>query len=228
MTTTGRLRSLRGAIGNTVAPPRFIAFALLLPIAFLAHRHFFPAARIADSAAMAFDLAAAIFLVSIAPFIWIKADGIRRKADANSAGRLLVLISTTLITLAITGAIAGELGGARQGALVAIVKLVATLLLVWLFANTVYALHYAHEYYSSHSDTGGDCGGIDFPGESQPEYLDFLYFSFTLGMTFQTSDVQITASRIRGAALLHCFAAFVFNLGIVAFTINALGGAGGG
>lgn len=101
-------------------------------------------------------------------------------------------------------------------------KLIGTLMLAWLFTNTVYALHYAHIYYSSRD--GGDQEGIDFPGGIAPDYLDFVYFSFTLGMTFQTSDAQITGRAIRRIATLHSFAAFVFNLGVVAFAINALGG----
>jgi uncharacterized membrane protein len=57
-----------------------------------------------------------------------------------------------------------------------------------------------------------------------PTYTDFGYFAFTLGMTFQTSDVAVTRPAVRQIAILHCFAAFVFNIGVIAFTINALGG----
>lgn len=104
-------------------------------------------------------------------------------------------------------------------------KLVATLLLIWLFANSVYALHYAHAFYTAAPDgAGGDQGGIDFPGTAEPSYGDFVYFAFTLGMTFQTSDVDITSGRIRSVALLQSFTAFLFNIGVIAFTINALGG----
>ena len=99
----------------------------------------------------------------------------------------------------------------------AMVKLVGTLLLTWFFTNTVYALHYAHLYYSSRD--GNDAGGIDFPGTKTPDYLDFVYFSFTLGMTFQTSDTAITSRTIRRIATAHSFAAFVFNIGVIAFTI---------
>ena len=94
------------------------------------------------------------------------------------------------------------------------------------FANSVYALHYAHVYYTRNAETDGDLGGIDFPGTKAPAYDDFLYFAFTLGMTFQTSDTNITASGIRRVALLHSFAAFLFSIGLIAFTINVIGGAG--
>ena len=104
------------------------------------------------------------------------------------------------------------------------IKLMATLLLIWLFANSVYMLHYAHAFYLENHEQGGDRGGIDFPKTRHPDYWDFAYFSFTLGMTFQTSDTDITSTQVRKIALLHSFAAFVFNIGVIAFTINVLGG----
>jgi uncharacterized membrane protein len=218
----------RMAVGRWIAPPRFLAFLLLLPLGFVAHQTWAPGARWTDSASMAFDFAAAVFLVSLIPLLRNGApEAIRRQADANDANRLLILLMTSLLTITVMVAIAGELPGAKHGNPWAIVRLVGTLTLVWLFANTVYALHYAHEYYSSQPDCTGDRGGLEFPGQGDPGYADFAYFSFTLGMTFQTSDVGISARRIRAIALFHSFAAFVFNLGIIAFTINALGGGGG-
>jgi len=99
--------------------------------------------------------------------------------------------------------------------------------LAWLFSNSIYALHYAHLFYSR-ADGGRDAGGIDIPDTKEPNYWDFVYFSFTLGMTFQTSDCQITSPRIRRVVIGHCLAAFVFNIGVLAFSINVLGGGGGG
>ncbi len=98
-----------------------------------------------------------------------------------------------------------------------------TLALCWLFANTVYATHYAPVYYSQ-TASGGDTAGLVFPGCTEPDYGDFIYFAFTLGMTFQTSDIAIENRRLRCTVTLHSLAAFVFNLGVVAFTINVLGG----
>jgi uncharacterized membrane protein len=104
-----------------------------------------------------------------------------------------------------------------------IVLIVGTLSLAWLFSNVVYALHYAHMFYTG-NDKGEDTGGVDFPGTKEPDYWDFLYFSTCLGMTFQVSDMDITSRRVRRVVMFHCLAAFVFNLGIIAFTINVLGG----
>ena len=67
------------------------------------------------------------------------------------------------------------------------------------------------------------CSGFHFPGTDSPVYSDFVYFAFTCGMAFATSDVQISNQHIRKIVTMHCLAAFVFNIGVLAFTINVLG-----
>lgn len=209
-------------LGNRLAPPRFVLFLVLLVAGFFGFWQFSNVAGIADAAALGFDLAAAVFLMSVVPLLReSSAETMRRHAARNDANRVLVLIITTIVTTAVLAAISGELPRASGGDMVALAKLVGTLTLTWLFANTVYAMHYAHLYYSS--TDGGDSKGIDIPDTPEPDYLDFIYFSFTLGMTFQTSDAAITGRSIRRIATLHAFAAFIYNIGVVAFTINALG-----
>ena len=210
-------------IGNWLAPKRFLLFLAFIPAAFVAQRAAFGAQQWADSAAMAFDAAALVFLLSLAPLVRESdAAAMRAHAAGNDANRGLVLVLTTLVGFADMGAIAGELPGARAGEPLTILKLLGTLLLIWLFANSMFALHYAHAFYTQ--EDGADAGGIEVPGTTAPDYADFAYFAFTFGMTFQTSDVQITSRRVRRVVLLHCFAAFVFNIGVIAFAINALGG----
>ncbi|MGX7894036.1 DUF1345 domain-containing protein [Tsuneonella sp. HG222] len=214
-------------IGNRVMPVRFLVFLVVGIAAWFAWRALVPPDDWRDGTAMAFDTAALVFLVSLAPLLGkCSAPDMRRHAAANDAGRLLILFLTSLLTVVVMAAITSELDGAKGGDWLAIGKLVATLLLIWAFANSVYALHYAHAFYAKGEDRGGDAAGIDFPGTKTPDYWDFAYFAFTLGMTFQTSDVAVTAQGIRKVVLLHCFAAFVFNIGVIAFTINVLGGAG--
>ena len=87
----------------------------------------------------------------------------------------------------------------EQAATASIVLIVATLALAWLFANMVFTLHYAHLYYLQKG--GRDRGGIQVPGVKEPDYWDFLYFAFTLGMTFQTSDVTISDAHVRRVVL---------------------------
>jgi len=129
-----------------------------------------------------------------------------------------------LVVLVAVGSELVEKGSPKP---LSVALIIATLVLSWLFSNIVYALHYAHIFYTQ-GDTDGDgkredIGGLDFPSTKEPNYWDFVYFSLTLGMTFQTSDVEMTTTKVRIVATFHCFAAFIFNLGVLAFTINSLG-----
>jgi uncharacterized membrane protein len=98
----------------------------------------------------------------------------------------------------------------------------------WSLIHTIFTLRYAHFYYCDMDggDEGKDLkpGGLEFPGETEPDYLDFAYFSFVIGMTFQVSDVQITSKRIRRLALMHAILSFAFNTIIVALSINIISG----
>ena len=99
-----------------------------------------------------------------------------------------------------------------------------TLFVSWLMTHTTFAFRYAHEYYEVSADGSGIVGGLEFPGEKRPDYLDFLYFSLVLGMTFQVSDVQITARKFRRLASVHGLLSFLFNTIIVALTVNLAAG----
>lgn len=214
------------SVGNRIAPARFLLFLAVFAGGWLALARLVPGDDWRDAVAMAFDGAAALFLLSLIPLLrHADAAAMRRHAANNDANRLLVLVLTSLLTGIVMAAITGEMAAAQTGDPLAIAKLVGTLLLIWLFANSVYALHYAHAFYMPDEDGGEDSGGLDFPGTKTPDYWDFAYFAFTLGMTFQTSDVEVHARALRKVTLLHSFAAFVFNIGVIAFTINVLGGA---
>jgi len=211
-------------LGNRLAPPRFLAFALLLPLGAGLWTWLNPAASWQDALAMGFDLAAAVFLLSLLPLLrHFPVAEMRRHADQNDANRTLIVVVSTLLALVVMAAISGELAAASAGDKLAMGKLLITLVLAWLFANSVYALHYAHSYYFGSEANGDHRGGIEFPGTPNPDYSDFAYFAFTLGMTFQTSDVQVTAPAVRRLVLVQSLASFVFNIGVIAFTINALG-----
>lgn len=215
-------------LGKHVAPVRFIVFGILLAggVALLTGplgwRH---------GTMLAFDIAAAVFLLSIWPLLaGSGAREMRIAATRNDANRALLLAITGTVSLVVLVAVFSELQDKRQPHGFAVPLVLATLALAWLFSNMVYTLHYAHVFYVQ-SDTDGDgteedSGGLDFPDTKEPNYWDFIYFSFTLGMTFQTSDTQMTTTRMRRIATAHCLAAFVFNLGVLAFSINVLGGGG--
>jgi uncharacterized membrane protein len=95
--------------------------------------------------------------------------------------------------------------------------------LSWVLLHTMFTLRYAHLYFIL-DDKNKTAGGIDFPNETNPDYIDFAYFSFTIGMTFQVSDVTTSSKRIRQFVLVHGLIAFIFNTLIVALTINTIAG----
>lgn len=98
-------------------------------------------------------------------------------------------------------------------------------LLSWLLLHTTFAIRYVHLYHDHNKlNTGSNVGGFDFPTREHPDYIDFAYFSFVIGMTFQVSDVQVNSRVIRRFVLLHSLIAFVFNTIIVALTINTIAG----
>ncbi|WP_380873727.1 hypothetical protein ACFB49_43410 [Sphingomonas sp. DBB INV C78] len=210
----------KSGIGNRVAPPRFLAFILFA----LGGGYF--AASLGDDWRMAvmlgFDGAAIVFLLSCLPLFYREADDMRRAAKENDANRVGLLVITGLVMAVILVAVGAELRlGDESGAM--IVLIVATLVIAWLFSNFVYAMHYAHMFYTE-APGGGDMGGLGFPRMEEPDYWDFAYFAFTLGMTFQTSDVEISDRSMRRTVLVHGIAAFFFNIGVLAFSINVLGG----
>ena len=98
-------------------------------------------------------------------------------------------------------------------------------LLSWILLHTTFAIRYAHLYHDHNKlNTGSNVGGLDFPTKEQPDYMDFAYFSFVIGMTFQVSDVQVNSRVIRRFVLMHSLISFVFNTIIVALTINTIAG----
>lgn len=95
----------------------------------------------------------------------------------------------------------------------------------WMLVHTVFGLRYAHTYYGDPDGPGGPkshAGGLQFPGDREPDYMDFAYFSFTIGMTFQVSDVVITSRDFRSLVLVHGMLSFGFNTVILALTLNTV------
>jgi uncharacterized membrane protein len=104
-----------------------------------------------------------------------------------------------------------------------------TIVSSWFFVHIMFALHYAHEYYDEWETGKGIVkqlrGGLDFPGTSaKPDYADFLYFSFVIGVASQTADVNVTSKAMRQVALVHCVLSFFFNTTVLALTINIAAG----
>lgn len=202
-----------------IAPWRFLMFFALLAfgIAFAV-----PASDGAHGILIAFDGAALAFLLSLIPTFFDDAKRMRKVAHDNKANRVALLVLSFLITVVILVAVVSELAHADAMRPAEKAFIAASLVLVWLFANAVYALHYCHLFYTS-DDHGKDCAGLNFPGTKLPLMRDFAYFSYTLGVAVQTSDVAITSPHIRAVVTVHCVAGFFFNLGVLALTINVLG-----
>lgn len=128
-----------------------------------------------------------------------------------------VLVSFAALTRVMSIAKAMPLGTERN---VYITGVALTLFLSWLVTHVVFALRYAHEFYTRTTGAAAVDGGLQFPGEAPPDYSDFLYFALVLGMTFQVSDVQITSRKLRRLATVHGLIGFLFNAVIVALTVN--------
>jgi len=204
-------------IGNKIAPARFLLFMIVLlaatpAAALLIHNWWL-------GMMAGFNIAAIVFLISCVSLLSTREEAeIRRHAAENDANRVGLLVLTGTVIAVLLVAITAEVIG-RNPEPTTKLLIVLTLILAWLFSNLVYALHYAHLAYMSPSPA---CDGFEFPGTPQPVYWDFVYFSFTCGMAFATSDVQITKERIRKVVTFHCLAAFGFNIGVLAFSINLL------
>ena len=205
-------------IGNMIAPWRFLVFlAVLLVGAIVA------AEKLGDQPLgfmAAFDVAALVFILLCLFLLRIRdPQEIERLAKENDGGRTLLLVLTGIVMAVLLLSIAAETVGQRPEPFTKVL-IILTLVVAWVFSNTIYALHYAHLAYV---DPAAGCHGLEFPDTKFPLYWDFVYFAFTLGMTFQTSDVTITGEHMRRIVTLHCLAAFFFNIGVLAFTINVLG-----
>jgi uncharacterized membrane protein len=180
-------------------------------------------------ALLAWDFGVMVFLVlALHLFAVEPAERMPAHAEAQQEGEWTIFFLTLGVVIVSFVAVTGEFSSLKslpapwRGLDVALVA--TTLMASWLMTHVTFALRYAHEYYAC-DDGGPDIDrGLDFPGEKQPDYFDFLYFSLVLGMTFQVSDVQITSRKLRRVATLHGLISFLFNTVIVAVTVNIAAG----
>ncbi|GAC1334031.1 MAG: DUF1345 domain-containing protein [Beijerinckiaceae bacterium] len=152
---------------------------------------------------------------------------IRRRAQQTDDGRYAFLGLSIIAAIASVGAIVFELAGVKdlvgmsKAAHIALV--VVTIVSSWFFVHLIFALHYAHEYFAEELRTPDPTdvrGGLIFPRTKDPHYLDFLYFSYIIGVASQTADVATSSPAMRALALVHGIVSFFFNTTILALTIN--------
>lgn len=159
-------------------------------------------------------------------------ESIARRAQTQDEGRFVILIFTTLAAAMAIGAIVAQLAIVKdmKGLVkdLHIVLAATTIISAWALIHLMFALHYAHEYVIERAARKAmpakERGGLIFPGTETPDYLDFLYFSYVIGVASQTADVAISSRTMRRIALIHCVLAFFFNSAVLALTINIAAG----
>jgi len=144
---------------------------------------------------------------------------IKSNAAAQDEGALAILVLTVVAGMASLIAIFAELAAIerdnpRYALYVAFA--IGTVVLSWTFIHIIFALHYAHEFYG----TGEHKNGLRFPGEGQPDYWDFVYFSFVVGMTFQVSDVAVMHKLVRRLVVAHGVLSFFYTTAVLAMAVN--------
>jgi uncharacterized membrane protein len=167
------------------------------------------------------DVGVLIYLVAAAVVMTqcSSASAMQSNAAAQDEGAWAILVLTAAAGLASLIAIFAELAAIERtdphyGIYVTLA--IGTVVLSWTFIHTIFALHYAHEFYG----TGEHKNGLHFPGDAAPDYWDFIYFSFVVGMTFQVSDVAVMHKMVRRTVVAHGALSFFFTTAVVAMAVN--------
>lgn len=158
-----------------------------------------------------------------------KTAKIAQEQDASWLVVFLIVVGAAFISLfAVILLLNSQPPNSKIGLSLHIVLSLVAITLSWLLIHSVFTIRYAHLFYGKlqKEEEGefGYAGGLQFPGNEQPDFLDFAYFSFVLAMTFQTADVNITKRHIRRLALAHGLLSFVYNTTIIALIINIISG----
>ena len=116
----------------------------------------------------------------------------------------------------------------QSGSLLGSICCIIAIAMAWMMVHASFAIRYAHLFYGDgNKHFSQHAKGLIFPEDNHPDYFDFAYFSFVIGMTFQVSDVVITSKGVRRLVLLHSIISFVFNTVIIAMTVSQVVGFGG-
>ena len=172
---------------------------------------------------IAWNTGAGLYVV-LAAIMMIRSSNhhMRHRAQLQDDGQLVILSLVVVATIASLAAIAGELAvvkdmhGFIKGAHIALAG--ATVLSSWAFIQVMFALHYAHDYYTAvcHQRKAG----LQFPDDEEPDYGDFFYFASVIGTSGQTADVSFVSKPMRRIGSLHCILAYLFNTTVLALLIN--------
>jgi uncharacterized membrane protein len=153
---------------------------------------------------------------------------IAKKQDLSRLFIYLFVLFSSFVSLLAVILLLKISPGAKHANYYHIALSVISVVFSWLLIHTIFTFRYAHLYYTCITTEQGidneHIGGLIFPDDDEPDYMDFAYFAFVIGMTFQVSDVQVTSSKIRWIVLLHGFLSFVYNTVILALSINIISG----
>ncbi len=185
--------------------------------------------RLAFRGLIAWDLGVISFLLLVIVMMsGASHERMRRRAEANNESRISLLlggVAAACISLLAIVYMLQDTKDLKAPALSAhIGAAVFTVLCSWFLIHTMFAIHYAHEYYIRAVKREDGTGGLQFPNENAPDYWDFMYFSFVIGMTSQVSDVGVASRDLRRVSLVHGILAFFFNTTILATGINLVAG----
>jgi uncharacterized membrane protein len=177
--------------------------------------------RIPTKLLTAWDIGLALYL-ALAFSLMARSDvhRLKRRAANQDEGNVAILFLVVAAAIASLGAIFAELGtvGGASRTPSQLILATTTVVMSWAFIHSIFALHYAHEFYGEGRDH--HMGGMTFPDDNAPDYWDFTYFAFTIGMCAQVSDVTVSSKSIRRTVLLHSIISFLFNAALLALTVN--------
>lgn len=149
---------------------------------------------------------------------------IKKTAMADDGSAALVLLLVLISSLVSAGTLFVLIVSKEQhpyDKILFSVTAISGMLISWVMIHTVFTFHYAHLYYNEDKRSAK---GLDFPGGEDPDYLDFAYFAFVIGCTFQVSDVVIRSRNLRRLVLLHGLLSFGINTFVVAMMVNLVAG----
>ena len=226
--TEGRPNGLIGRL--LVARPRTLLSIVVAVVVYLVE----PASVLPVTRALiAWNIGTLLYIV-LYLFMMATSDDktIRWRAGITDEGQFVILSMAAIAATASMVAIVAQLGltkdlkGLDKGLQLGLVGL--TIVGAWVFIHLTFAIHYAHQYFDEAKSLDGEKptvhGGLKFPDTDEPDYWDFLYFSFIIGVASQTADVEITSKIMRRTSLGHSILAFFFNSAILALTINIAAG----
>lgn len=208
-------RQIRARPRIFIAAAAVLAVALLLPADIASHA--------VTRFLVAWNVGTCLYVVLAAVMMTRSSTHhMRHRALLQDDGQLVILSLVVVSGIASLVAIAGELAVVKD--LHGLVKIGhiclagITVLSSWAFIQVMFALHYAHDYYVAQAQ--GRSPGLQFPGDDQPEYGDFFYFSAVIGTSGQTADVSFVTKPMRRIGSVHCILAYLFNTTVLALLIN--------